>query len=308
MFPDQLKAQGRPPIREGTVMGERGFAETFSAALDHRGVTLAWLHRRLVERGQPVSPAALSYWRSGRSQPERATSLDALVEVERLLRLRSGTLIDTLGPSRRPGPRPAEKALQELFAEAPGMEPALRALGFDGLYDELVENVRHVTLDIDRDGRAFRYDVRAVMQARRDGARRMPLVVTHDDQGRVPRFVPGVGCSLGREVSDPDGHVYAAELLLDRELAKDETSMFELSVELPEPVDDTNVDHYAARRLHELLLWVRFDPSRLPAYVERYTQVGGEERSQSLALGGGAGAHAIARGFGPGVLGVRWEW
>ena len=50
-------------------MAHPGFPEAFADALAMRGVSLAWLHQRLVERGHPVSPAALSYWRSGRSEP-----------------------------------------------------------------------------------------------------------------------------------------------------------------------------------------------------------------------------------------------
>lgn len=289
-------------------MGEGAFAEAFAEALDRRHVSLAWLRRRLAERGHPVSPAALSYWRSGRSQPERGTSRDALVEIERLLQVPPGELTSRLGPSRRPGPRPAEKTLRELYAETPGMESALRRLGFEGLYDEMLESVRHITVDVDADGRVCRYQVRALMQARRDGARRTPLIVTQDSQGRAPRFVTGAGCSLGREVFDDRARVSAVELLLDRTLAKDETSLYELTVELPEPVDDTCVDHYAARRLNELLVWVRFDPARLPGRVERYVQIGDETQAEALVLGGGAGVHAMARGFGPGILGVRWEW
>ena len=50
------------------MAGEPAFPEAFADALRRRGVTLAWLHGRLAERGHAVSPAALSYWRSGRSQ------------------------------------------------------------------------------------------------------------------------------------------------------------------------------------------------------------------------------------------------
>jgi hypothetical protein len=289
-------------------MGEPTFVQAFADALQRRGVSLSWLHQRLVERGHPVSPAALSYWRSGRSQPERGTSREALVEVERLLRVAPGSLVDKLGPSRRPGPRPAEKTLREMYAETPGMEEALRALDFEGLYDELLETIRHITMDVGADGRTSEVHVRAAMLARRDGARRTPLVVTVDDAGRRPRFVPVAGCSLGREVIDAESRVYAAELLLDRSLAKDETCLYELTIELPEPIDDTCVEHYAARRLHQLLVWVRFDPTRLPARLERYTQVGDREDSEELELGSGTTAHAMARGFGPGILGLRWGW
>jgi hypothetical protein len=289
-------------------MAHPGFPEAFAAALSRRGVTLAWLHQRLVERGHPVSPAALSYWRSGRSQPERGTSRDALVEIEQLLHVAPGDLVSQLGPSRRPGPRPAERTLRDLFAENPGMERALRELGFEGLYDEVVEQVRHLVMDVDADGAISRIQVRAVMQARRHDARRTPVVMTMDERGRLPRFVPSPGCSIGRSAVDEESGVYAAELVLDRALAKGETCPYELSIELAEPFEETWVDHYAARRLAELLVWVRFDPDRLPTHVERYTIDGGDEQTEKVDLGEGSSAHALARGFGPGVLGLRWGW
>ena len=289
-------------------MAHLEFPEAFAEALARRGVSLAWLHERLVERGHPVSPAALSYWRSGRSQPERSTSRDALVEVEHLLHVPAGGLTSLLGPSRRPGPRPAERTLRDLFAEHPGMERALAEIGFEGLYDEVVEQVRHLVMDVEPDGRIARIHVRAVMQARRDGARRTPLVMTMDERGRLPRFVPVAGCAIGRGTVDAESGVYAAELLLDRSLAKGETIPYELTIELAQPIEETWVDHYAARRLTELLVWVRFDPERLPSHVERYVVDGGDERSEKLELGEGTSAHALARGFGPGVLGIRWGW
>ena len=284
------------------------FPDAFAAALTRRGVTLAWLHERLVERGCQVSPTALSYWRSGRSQPERGTSLDALAEIERLLRVAPGDLVSRLGPSRRPGPRPGERSMQELFADSPGVVPALGALGFEGLYDELVEQLRHITIDLGPDGRATTVSVRAVMAARQDGARRTPLIVTLDDIERSPTFRPVAGCSIGRTFLDAETGVFASELLLDRALDRDESSLYELCIDLAEPSADTWFDHYAARRLSELLVWVRFDPTRLPARVERYVRTEHGEETEVLALGGGSAAHALARGFGPGILGIRWTW
>ncbi len=293
---------------EGTSAFPDGFPQAFADALERRGVSLAWLHEHLVARGHPVSPAALSYWRSGRSQPERSTSRDALVEIERLLRVAPGALTALLGPSRRPGPRPGEKSVRELFAGTPGVQEALGAVGFDGLYDELVEQLRHITIDVDASRRASGIQVRALMQARRDGARRTPVIVTLDDAGRAPRFRPVAGCSLGRQQTDSAGGVFAAELLLDRALARDETAMMELEVDLPEPSADTRFDHYAARRMAELLVWVRFDPACVPSRVERYSIVEGVEEADEVPLGTGTTVHALARGFGPGVLGVRWTW
>lgn len=289
-------------------MGEPGFPRAFADALEQRGVSLAWLHDRLVERGHPVSSAALSYWRSGRSQPERGTSRDALVEIERLLWVEPGRLVDRLGPSRRPGPRPGESAMSDLFDESPAMQAALQELGFESLYDELVEQLRHITVDLDAEGRATVIQVKAMMVARRDGAHRTPLIVTLDDHGEMPVFVPVAGCEFGKSCFDVTGGVFAVELLMDHELRRDESALYELRVELPTPSEDRFFDHYAARRLAELLIWVRFDAGRLPARVERFRRLDEVEESELLDLGGGLGAHALARGFGPGLLGIRWAF
>jgi hypothetical protein len=305
---------GLRPSGEGEVgpeegnMAEATFPEAFAEALTRRGVTLAWVHERLVECGCPVSPTALSYWRSGRSQPERGTSLDALIEIERLLRVPPRGLTSLLGPSRRPGPRPGERSMQEMFADTPGVVPALESLGFHGLYDELVEQLRHITVDLDAEGRASTVEVRAIMQARHDGARRTPLVVTLDDLSLAPRFVPVAGCSIGRSFVDAGAGVFASELLLDHSLDRDETCLYGIRVELAAPSDDTWFGHYAARRLGELLIWVRFDPSRVPARAERYTRTEHGERVEEIALRGGSTLHTVARGFGPGMLGIRWSW
>jgi hypothetical protein len=141
------------------------------------------------------------------------------------------------------------------------MEPALESLDFEGLYDELVEQVRHLTIDVGAACCVRDIRIQAVMQARRDGARRTPLVVTADAQGRVPRFVPEAGCTIGRVSHDPSG-VHATELLLERVLARGETHPHELVIELADPDSDTSLDHYAPRRLTELLVWVRFHRDR----------------------------------------------
>jgi hypothetical protein len=289
-------------------MGQGEFPEAFADALAQRGVSLAWLHERLVERGRPVSSAALSYWRSGRSQPERGTSRDALVEIEHLLHVPPGTLTSLLGPSRRPGPRPGERGTRELLADHPGVLSALTALGFVGLYDELTEHLRHVVVDVDADGRVVGFQLRAAMRARIDGARRTPNLLTTDDGGAPPRFVPVAGCRVGRTSLEPDTRVFATELLLERPLAKDEIGLYELRVEFPEPSPDLCYHHFAARRMAELLVWVRFDAARLPRHVERLTRTEEGEQVEVVGLGGGRTAHALARGFGPGMLGLRWTW
>ena len=289
-------------------MAESAFDRAFAAAIARRGVTLAWLNRRLVERGRPVSVTALSYWRSGRSQPERKTSRDAVDEIEQLLGVDRGDLSSLIGPSRRPGPQPAEVTTAELFASKPGVLLALRALGFDGLYDELTEELRHIVVDLDENGLTTQLGVRTMMRARYDGAHRSPVIVTADEGEDFPEFVAIAGCSFGRSRMDAQARVYATELLLDRSLSAGETHLVEHKTVFREPMADTFNNHFAPRRLKSLLIWVRFHPDRLPRTVERYLRDDAGERTEPLDLGGGSSVHILERGFGPGMLGVRWTW
>ena len=52
-------------------MGEREFADVLRAAIQARGLGLERIRERLLAHGVSVSMATLSYWQSGRSQPER---------------------------------------------------------------------------------------------------------------------------------------------------------------------------------------------------------------------------------------------
>ena len=97
--------------------------------------------------------------------------------------------------------------------------------------------------------------------------------------------------------------VYATELLLERALAKGDLHPYELLVELAAPDDDT-----LARPLRRAaavgaagLGAVRPGPRARPRGALH--DPGDHEDSEKLDLGGGATRDALARGFGPGILG-----
>ena len=202
------------PLRRHPVAGDReeghhggrarrppDFPDAFAEALRRRGVSLAWLHQRLVERGHPVSPAALSYWRSGRSQPERGTSRDALVEIERLLRVPPGSLTAArpLAPAWSAARR--EDRARALRRHSGGAGRARRAR-LRGAATTSWSRCCATSRWTSTPPATPPVLVRVVVQARRDGARRTPA---DRDPGRGrprPRFVPTVGCSLGRQRTD----------------------------------------------------------------------------------------------------------
>ena len=175
----------------------RSFPVAFADALRRRGVSLAWLHERLVERGRPVSPAALSYWRSGRSQPERGTSREALVEIERLLRVAPGSLIDRLGPSRRPGPRPGEKTVRELFGNISGSSPPSTRWASKACTTSWSR--RCGTSPSTSTRPVGRRPCRCGWSSRRAATVpcRSPLIVTLDEPDWPPTFIPAAWMRLG---------------------------------------------------------------------------------------------------------------
>lgn len=72
------------------------FARALDAALRKGDVRLSWLSQYLGLVGTPVTAAALSYWRTGRSRP-KGRSIQAVVNIEDVLDLPPGSLLDQLG-------------------------------------------------------------------------------------------------------------------------------------------------------------------------------------------------------------------
>lgn len=95
------------------------FAEALSRAVEASGLSLERIQRHLELRGVQVSLSTLSYWRRGRSRPERPESLHAVAALEEILRLASGELTGKLG-DKRPRGRWVERAaaLEGIWQEA----------------------------------------------------------------------------------------------------------------------------------------------------------------------------------------------
>lgn len=285
-------------------MSTEPLAAVLSEHMARRDLSLRELSDRLAALGAPVSPAALSFWRSGRRRPEGATSLDAVERLEEIFELPPGELTSRMGPSRR-RPRPAPlradslrhpEITERLFAE----------LGFDFADLGLVEVTLNTTVDV-YDGCMIRITTRTIFRATTDGVHRFPLYL----EGLRPREEPYRyhvvhGCALGRQVRDDRRLVQAVEVLLDRPLAAGETAVTEVAVEgLQTTPDDRFMELQARRRIRDLALWVRFHGDLVPARAWRYSVL--DPDPVELAVHG-SGLHAEAGPYGPGVFGIRWEW
>ena len=286
-----------------------GFADALRTAIAASGRSLESLRRRLAERGTPVSIATLSYWQSGRSRPQRGSSLRAVLHLEELLQLPHGHLLDRIGPRRRPFLPQEEFSAGGLPVDHPDAELALADLGFGG-NPGLVDVTIHDTLDVDAEGVERVRTIRNVVRAVRPGARRLPALLTIDvPSGERAEFVPVSGCTVGRQVSRPEVGVFAAELVLDRPLRLGETAAAEHRVLLPRDLGTKHcIEYYLVRQVTELMIWVRFAPDRLPARVQAYSDLGGRQVSRAIPLNGSPSVQHVLHHVGPGVVGVRWDW
>jgi hypothetical protein len=292
--------------------GQTPFANAFGQAIARRGVTLGWLHQRLRSLGTPVSLATLSYWRSGRSQPEHATSLDALRTLDDLLHLPPGHLRSQLSPSRRPGPRRQNRTYGAFIWDVPGAREVFTNMGYsaDGQV-VLEESSLHLTLDIDETRWGKSMICRSVWRALSEGARGHPdLIELQEPQEGPPEFRAVSGCSLGRSHYDAEHGIYGYEVLLDRHLAVGDTAVTEYVLDFPgEGQTDTMFSQDLTWRISEMVLWARFDPSMMPSTCEAFTtEPDGTTLVHPISLDGTTSAHHVVNNFGPAVVGIRWTW
>lgn len=285
------------------------FATALRQAIDARGMTLARLHQRLADRGNAVSMATLSYWRSGTRRPEGAQSLTALVDIEDLLGLDRGTLIDRLGPTMRTGPLGAaafpfdeeslEQRVRDTFVAMGASYP-----------DPTRELSIHTVTDVGSDRRILRRTTRLVVQGTSGVISAIPFVeITHGTPSESPTFIALGGGRIATTHTDPSRTVHGFMFELDRPIPTPEATVIEWTVEYPPDFPEGDgTGHGIALQSRELLVWTRFHPDALPAWIEEVEETPAGEVRIPRMLDGATSLHAIRRGFGPGSLAMQWGW
>jgi hypothetical protein len=287
------------------------FEAALDAAISHSGLSLRELSERLEATGVSVSLTALSYWRRGRSRPERGTSLVALGKLEEILELPECSLVSLLG-ARRPrgrwiGQPPGAVERWKLW---PSTEALLAAMDAppDGRLAYLSTN-DVLVIDEDRDIRRQR--VRLVAEATMDDVDR--CVVYHeieDPQDLVPELVGVAFGRRGRIRCDLTSRQFVAEFLFDRPLRRGEHAIVDYELRLPvsEPMDHFYRRFTRPGGLYTLQL--RF-VGRQPAWIRRYEngEPDGPDRCVGEVWMGGAGtASLVLPQVHAGTVGVRWLW
>lgn len=292
--------------------GVTDFPDALRLAIEHRGLSLDRIQARLSAAGASVSTATLSYWQSGRTRPERVTSLVALSHLERILELPAGVLARRLGPPRPRGhwhPGSAEYHPYALWSDPESIAAVRSQINtqWDGRLSRISVHDR-IYLGPDRTERLVRS--RLVLRAEVDGPDRWAATYMGPEHCAPPTLHAVPPSRLGRRVVLPDTEILAAEILFDHALAKNETTICEFGVTNPRPGVSTFYEGKFRLPVREYLLEVSFTPPAIPAVVEQYeaSTLTAAETTRPLTVDSAQHVHALCLGFGPGRFGIRWQW
>lgn len=214
------------------------FADALRVAVERSGLSQQSIRRRLGDLGAPVSAGALSYWISGRSQPERPASIEALGILEEVLGLRQGDLSGLLGAPRPRGRVGGEPTLPTACGPPDGVgAQILNELGFTELEDMPHEIFVHQLMQVDSGSRCQRLVFTLYLRSLRPGPCRVPAVTVFDE-GEVnvePEVTPLEGCHIERVARYPQQRGYGVEIVLDTHLEPGQTAMCRYSIDLRAP-------------------------------------------------------------------------
>ncbi|GGS22511.1 hypothetical protein [Actinokineospora fastidiosa] len=292
------------------------FHEALRAAIDRSGLTLDRLRERLARRGIHVSLASLSYWRLGRSRPERPDSLRAVVAIEAILGLPRHSLEALLGPPRPRGRWVGRESQGRRYGSL--LEPAQSlAETVEALAGPSDGKLRPWWLDeavvVGRGGALRRVRARQVARAVADGPDRH-LAVYCGEPGEDPAgiaFTAVENCRLGRVRRHRSAPVVAAELLFDRTLRSGQTHLFEYDVAITGGRPATDYRRAFRYPADSYVLSVRFHAGRLPVRCSGFVQHGedtAQVSDEELGMTAGRMVHVAEREVRPGVVGIAWEW
>ncbi|KOX19222.1 MULTISPECIES: hypothetical protein [unclassified Streptomyces] len=288
------------------------FATAFKEALQRRGLPLDRIRDHLQSHGITLSLATLSYWQSGRSQPERPQSLRAVDILEPFLGLPGGALRSLV--RRRPRgwvPQHDPAALRGFYGENSHVEQVLGD-AFPHFNADLRRLVVHEAVSVNEHRLVDEIRVTTAVRAVRDSARHLTVIHTLDTAkaGKVDFAVPHGPPPSTRFL--PELNCVVAEVPLGRRLAQNETAVVEYTLR---SASAPGVSHRHERRLttplQAYLLHVRFHPLAVPSKCWHYyrRRIGTAPQTRRPApLDGSHTAHLLPTRCAPGVYGMEWQW
>ncbi|HEX8870606.1 MAG TPA: hypothetical protein VF821_33375, partial [Lentzea sp.] len=250
------------------------FAEALTKAVDNSGLSLERIQHHLAARGMQVSLSTLSYWRRGRSRPERPESLKVVSALEDLLDLGEGFLIDKLGDKRPRGRWVGQ------------------AMSLEDMWDSRATDLGEVMARIDReqpaasrylsvkdrqvvgpDRREVEMRCTGVIEALEDGVDRFLAIQLADptDLG-VASIEAGPPCRLGRVRGEDSTGFLVAEILFDRMLRAGETALVDYVIRMRPGAESEVCDRRFLRPVGDYVLQIDFHPDAVPTRCYTFTR------------------------------------
>lgn len=292
------------------------FSVALHLAIEARGWSLERIQRTLLARGIGVSLSTLSYWRRGRSRPERPESLRAVAVLEEVLELPAQSLVTLLGP-RRPRGRwldhpTAVAPLSKLWADSDDLAKLYSRFSA-GPDDHLTRLSVTDDFYIGADRSSYQLVSRLVVRAEADRVARCLVTYWAEMRdGSTPAITDTRYCRVGRVRDEWASGFTVVELILDRVLNRGECAVLEYSFNVPhqnEPTDDYN--RKFAHPARQYALSIVFDPEALPTRCWAYQRasIDAEDRwVEELWPAAAQSVQTVQFDITPGLVGVRWDW
>ncbi|MCM2421191.1 MULTISPECIES: hypothetical protein [unclassified Streptomyces] len=291
------------------------FEAALDAAVRASGLSMERIRHRLDTRGVQVSVTTLSYWRRGRSRPERPQSRQAVRLLEELLALPSDSLVSLLGPQRPRGRwvnrPPANLDAARLWQEYESLPGLLGEMGSTD--DGLARLAVHDRYEIDANGCERTWTTTMVLRAERERVDRCMIITRGDDPARELPVLTGVrNARPGRVRIDGSVPLVVAELLLDRVLGKGETEVVEYTYRMPTVgARTTECGRGFPVPVRLYTLEVQFHPDAVPFRSHRCvgTTGGGPLPAvEPVWISASGRALFSVEDPQPGFQALRWEW
>lgn len=289
--------------------GTDAFSGALRDAINAKRTTLSRLQEKLRERGNRVSLATLSYWRSGARRPEGAQSHAAVADLEELLDLEPGALTGFLGSTNRTGPLgPNRFPIDELAIER-AVREAYTALGAP-YPDTSREVTTHSVTDVGADGNVSFCITRSIVQSTAGTITATPFLELTPGISTPPPIISAVaGGRIAARYSHPNGEVHGVLFEFDVPVTAPNTTMVEWSISYPPGYPSMReTGHAVARQCRELLVWTRFHPDALPDWCEERIETPNGAAVAEVPLGGATSVHQVRRAFGPGAIELTWGY
>jgi hypothetical protein len=304
-----------PTMRDQLAVALRDgpFSRALELAIEVSGLSLQRLQDRLAEVGVHLSTTTLSYWRTGRSRPERPDSLRGVQVLERVLGLPPSGLTGLLGPRRPRGrwvrPVPGVFSVEQLLPMATVAARLASELDMPQAPElERLSVVDQLRVGADRTVR--RVQVRQVLRAVTDRVTRTFVLHYGEHSMHAPSLVGTTYCRVGRMRTDEESQFLGAELILDRVLAEGDTTIVEYELDTAQCVD-AHFERSFRSGARQHILQVQFDPAAVPTRCVSYRRAGPDapfEESREAWINSELAAHVARVDMEPGLYGMRWEW